>query len=266
MIEKIRMTLGFAFIVVSTLVLVPLQLVSLKTGLWPETVILKLWHRSILRALGIRVRVAGALSPQRPLLLASNHISWTDIGVLGSFADVHFIAKSEMGGWPVLGFLSKLQRTVFIDRERRRSSGAQANEIARRLAGGDVMVLFAEGTTGDGNMLLPFKSTLFGAASLAIAEGATDTVFIQPVAIAYTRLHGVPMGRRHRPMAAWIGLQDLGPHLKLLLAKGAMDAELRFGEPVAFSAGSGRKEVARLMESRVAELLQSALADPLPRK
>ncbi|KQZ12759.1 glycerol acyltransferase [Mesorhizobium sp. Root554] len=266
MIEKIRVALGFAFIVLSTSILAPLQLVSLKTGLWPETVILKLWHRSILRALGIRVRVTGALSPQRPLLLASNHISWTDINVLGSFADVNFIAKSEMEGWPMLGFLSRLQRTVFVDRERRRKSGDQANEIAGRLAAGDAMVLFPEGTTGDGNMLLPFKSTLFGAASMAISAGAAETIFIQPMAIVYTRVHGVPMGRRHRPMAAWIGLQDLGPHLKLLLAKGAMDAEVRFGEPIAFSAASNRKEVSRLMESRVAELLQSALADPLPSK
>ncbi|MDP1363256.1 hypothetical protein, partial [Klebsiella variicola] len=83
-----------------------------------------------------------------------------------------------------------------------------ANEIGARLAKGDAMVLFAEGTTGDGNMVLPFKTTLFGAASMAIAEGAADEVFIQPVAIAYTRLHGVPLGRRWRPVASWIGDQD----------------------------------------------------------
>jgi 1-acyl-sn-glycerol-3-phosphate acyltransferase len=126
------------------------------------------------------------------------------------------------------------------------------------------MVLFAEGSTGDGNLLLPFKSTLFGAASMALAEGAVDQVFIQPVAIVYTRLHGVPLGRRHRPIAAWIGDEDLMPHLKVLLAEGALDVEVHFGEPVPFSKGSNRKETSKLMESQVRAMMQAALAAPQP--
>jgi len=264
MIKKIRIFLALAFVVVSSLILVPLQILSMKTGWWPESVILKIWHSMIARALGLRIHVKGGLSSQRPLLIASNHISWTDIMVLGSFADVKFIARADMEGWPLIGMLSKLQRTVFIERERKRTSGDQASEIASRMAKGDAMVLFAEGSTGDGNVVLPFKSTLFGAASMAISEGAAETVFIQPVAIVYTRLHGAPLGRRHRPIAAWIGDQDLVPHLKVLLAEGALDAEVHFGEPIAFSKGSNRKETARLMETRVREMVQAALADPHP--
>lgn len=264
MIKKLRIFLALGLVVISSLVLVPLQILSMKTGLWPETVILKIWHSMILRALGMRVHVRGALAKQRPLLIAANHISWTDIMVLGSFADVKFIARADMEGWPLIGMLSKLQRTVFIERERKRTSGDQASEIGRRMAKGDAMVLFAEGSTGDGNSVLPFKSTLFGAASMAISEGAAEQVFIQPVAIAYTRLHGFPMGRRHRPMSAWIGDQDLMPHLKVLLAEGGLDAEVHFGEPVPFSKGSNRKETARLMEARVREMMQAALADPAP--
>lgn len=75
MVGKIRTVLAFAYVVLATLVLVPLQLISMKTGWWPETVILKIWHRAIARALGIRVHVRGSLSSQRPLLVASNHIS-----------------------------------------------------------------------------------------------------------------------------------------------------------------------------------------------
>ncbi|TIQ31108.1 MAG: 1-acyl-sn-glycerol-3-phosphate acyltransferase [Mesorhizobium sp.] len=264
MIKKLRIFLAFALVVAGTLVLVPLQLLAMKTRLWPETVVLKIWHAMILKALGMRVHVKGALAKQRPLLVAANHISWTDIMVLGSFVDVKFIARADMEGWPMIGMLSKLQRTVFIERERKRTSGDQASEIARRMAKGDAMVLFAEGSTGDGNLVLPFKSTLFGAASMAISEGVAEQVFIQPVAIAYTRLHGVPMGRRHRPMAAWIGDQDLMPHLKVLLAEGAVDAEVHFGDPVPFSKGSNRKETARLMEAKVREMMQAALADPRP--
>jgi 1-acyl-sn-glycerol-3-phosphate acyltransferase len=264
MIKKIRIFLALGLVVAGSLVLVPLQILSMKTGWWPETSILKIWHRVIIRALGIRIHVKGTLSDKRPLLVASNHISWTDIMVLGSFADVKFIARADMEGWPLIGMLSKLQRTVFIERERKRSSGDQASEIANRMAKGDAMVLFAEGSTGDGNMILPFKSTLFGAASMAISEGAAEQVFIQPVAIAYTRLHGVPLGRRHRPISAWIGDEDLMPHLKVLLAEGALDVEVHFGEPIAFAKGSNRKETARLMESQVREMMQAALADPRP--
>ncbi|QND58466.1 lysophospholipid acyltransferase family protein [Mesorhizobium huakuii] len=264
MIGKIRIFLALGLVVAGSLVLVPLQILSMKTGWWPETVILKIWHRLILRALGMHVHVKGTLSDKRPLLVAANHISWTDIMVLGSFADVKFIARADMEGWPLIGMLSKLQRTVFIERERKRSSGDQASEIASRMAKGDAMVLFAEGSTGDGNAVLPFKSTLFGAASMAISEGAAEQVFIQPVAIAYTRLHGVPLGRRHRPISAWIGDEDLMPHLKVLMAEGALDVEVHFGEPIAFAKGSNRKETARLMESQVREMMQGALADPRP--
>jgi len=264
MIKKIRIFLALGLVVVSSLILVPLQILSMKTGIWPETFILKIWHRIIVRALGMRIHVKGTLSNQRPLLVASNHISWTDIMVLGSMVDVKFIARADMEGWPLIGMLSKLQRTVFIERERKRSSGDQASEIANRMAKGDAMVLFAEGSTGDGNLLLPFKSTLFGAASMALAEGAVDQVFIQPVAIVYTRLHGVPLGRRHRPIAAWIGDEDLMPHLKVLLAEGALDVEVHFGEPVPFSKGSNRKETSKLMESQVRAMMQAAIADPLP--
>lgn len=264
MIGKIRIALAFAVVATSTAVLAPLQLLALKTGLWRETLMPRLWHRTIVRALGFRVHTHGALAAQRPLLVAANHVSWTDIVVLGSLADVNFIARADMQGWPLIGSLSRLQRTVFVERERRRTSGSQAGEIATRLGSGDAMVLFAEGTTGDGNMVLPFKSTLFGAASMAISEGAAGEVFVQPVAIAYTRLHGVPMGRRDRPLAAWIGDQDLGPHLLALLAEGAVDVEVHFGEPVTFSAASSRKETARLVGQRVAELMRSALDDPRP--
>jgi 1-acyl-sn-glycerol-3-phosphate acyltransferase len=206
-----------------------------------------------------RDRLVRAVRSGKPLLIAANHVSWTDIGVLGSLADVSFIAKSEMEGWPLMGWLSTLQRTVFVERERRHRSGEQATEIARRLKAGDAMVLFAEGTTGDGNALLPFKSTLFGAATMAVGKGGVEEVAIQPVAIAYTARHGMPLGRAGRMALSWIGDQDLVPHVAGLLKLGAVDVEVRFGEPVMFSAGSNRKEATRLVEARVKAMMQAAL-------
>lgn len=262
MITSIRIWLAFLWVAVGLAALLPLVSLGMRTGLYQPNRLRRWCHGLIVRALGFRVHVHGTIAPVRPLLLAANHISWTDVMVLASFNDVSFIAKSQMSRWPLIGWMARLQRCVFVERERKRKSGEQASEIATRLAAGDAMVLFAEGTTGDGNLILPFKSTLFGAAALAIDEGAVDQVFIQPVAISYTRLHGLPMGRQHRRVAAWIGDQDLLPHIKLLLAEGAVDVEVHFGEPVAFSAGTNRKETARRMEAQVRTMMQQALRGP----
>jgi 1-acyl-sn-glycerol-3-phosphate acyltransferase len=218
----------------------------------------RLWHRMVLRLLGLRVHVHGAPASARPLLIASNHVSWTDIMALGAAADVHFIAKAEVAGWPVFGMLAKLQRTLFIDRGQRRQAGAQADAVAARLADGVPLVLFAEGTTSDGHGVLPFKSTLFAAARGAMGGNGEETL-IQPVAIVYTRLHGMPMDRRHRMRASWIGDQSLLPHLASLLRHGGLEAELHFGEPVSFGPGTDRKQVAREVESRVRAMVSGVL-------
>jgi lyso-ornithine lipid O-acyltransferase len=259
MIGWIRIGLALLVVLTVTLILAPLQLFVLKAGFVDQGALPRLWHRIAVRALGLRIHVRGEIVRQRPLLIASNHISWTDIMIIGSLAEVMFIAKSDVAGWPVLGALSRLQRTMFVERERKGKSNHQAGEIAGRLARNDALVLFAEGSTGDGNHMLPFKSTLFGAARMVLDEGDTETVYIQPVAIAYTKLHGMPMGRQHRVVASWIGDSDLVPHLKEVLREGAMDVEVQFGEPLEFKAGSDRKQVTRRVEERVRAMMIEAL-------
>ncbi len=262
MIGWIRVIVGLPLIVLATVMVAIFQPIALKTGLFHEKYVPRYWHRLVLKVLGIRLRVYGEMAPVRPLLLASNHTSWADIMAIGSVADIHFIAKADMIHWPIMGWLVTLQRTVFVERQRRGRSGKQANEIGERLAAGDPMVLFAEGTTSDGNLLMPFNSTLFGAAKMALAAAPERKVYIQPVAIAYTRLHGMPMGRGKRGHVAWIGDQDLLPHLVDLLRLGAVDAEIHFGEPVTFDAGSNRKEAARIVEERVRAMFVDALHHP----
>lgn len=260
MIGSIRICITLLLFVAATLLMAPLQMLVLKTGLFLKPGTLpRWWHGVMVKVLGLRVHVQGQVATQRPLLIASNHISWTDVMVIGSLADVAFIAKSDVAGWPIFGALAKLQRTVFVERDRKGKSGDQAGEIAGRLAGNDVVVLFAEGSTGDGNHLLPFKSTLFGAARLALGHGNAETVYIQPVALAYTRLHGMPMGRQHRVVASWIGDADLVPHLLMLLREGAMDVEVQFGQPMAFTAASDRKRVTRRVEQQVGAMMTEAL-------
>lgn len=262
MIGLARTVLALVVMTILTLVMAPAQWFCVRTGACRGRPLLRFWHRMATRMLGLRIHVHGAMDARRPLMLAANHVSWADITVLAAVADVSFIAKSDMAGWPVFGWFSRMQRSVYVERERRRKSGEQAGEIASRLAEGDVMVLFAEGTTGDGTMMLPFKTTLFGAATMMLSASHHDEMWIQPVALAYTRVQGLPMGRRNRGLISWIGDQDLVPHLLGVLREGAIDVEVRFGEPVRFTGATGRKEAARLTEARVRAMLQAALATP----
>lgn len=235
--------IAYAVLILSivTIALLPLQLLGLWLDLPIRRRIPRLWHRVACQSIGIRVHVHGALEAQRPLLLIANHVSWKDILVLGSVADVAFIAKTEVRDWPIFGKLARLQKTVFVAREQKRSAGVQVNEIAERLAGGEVIVLFPEGTTSDGNRLLPIKSSLFGAASSAADQVPNQLVHVQPVAIAYTGIQGMAMGRYHRPVAAWPGSIGLLPSLVGLVKAGAIEVDVTFGEAMAFRKGDNRK-------------------------
>lgn len=258
-LATIRPALAILLVAGYTLPLMAWQEIALCTGWWSDRRAPRLWHRLTLLVLGIRVHVRGALATERPLLIACNHVSWIDILVLGSLADLHFIAKSEVRGWPLLGTFARLQRSVFIERERKRASPGQAREIANRLANGDPMVLFAEGTTSDGSRVLPFKSTLFGAARMALEALDTPHVLVQPVAIAYLRRDGLPLDRRERGVIAWIGDADFVSHLKMILRSGTIDVEVRFGTPIPFAVESDRKEVAKGAEAQVHRMLVEAL-------
>lgn len=259
MITWLRIAIGAIVLLAVTLLLLPFQLLGLRFNWKIRRFLPRLWHRVACRVLGIRVRVHGVLEAKRPLLLAANHASWKDILVLGSVADVVYIAKSEVRGWPVFGILARLQATIFVEREQRQKTGEKVNEIAERLAAGEIVVLFPEGTTSDGNRLLEVKSSLFGAAASAVPHAPDGIVHIQPVSIAYTGLHGMAMGRYHRPIAAWPGDIELMPHLMGILRAGAVDVDVDFGERVDYTRMSNRKAVSRTVEARIRAMLGARL-------
>jgi 1-acyl-sn-glycerol-3-phosphate acyltransferase len=222
----------------------------------------RLWQRFVCSLMGIRVTVIGEPASGRPLLLLSNHTSWLDIPILAGVAPVSFVAKKEVATWPVVGFLAKTQRSVFVDRERRGATGAHADEMAGRLSQGDILVLFAEGTSSDGNRVLPFRSALVGAAQRAIADGGSAT--IQPVAIAYRRMLGLPLGRQHKPLVAWYGGTDLLPHLKRVLSEGAIDVEIVFGPARTLTARDDRKQTTQQAGDTVRRLVAALNAGRSP--
>jgi 1-acyl-sn-glycerol-3-phosphate acyltransferase len=248
-----------AFVVAAiSIVGVPLQWISVKLRLPSRRWIPLLFHRICTRLFGLRVSVRGAPATERPLLLVANHSSWLDITVLTSILPVVFVAKSEIAGWPLFGLFAKLQRSVFVDRNRRQATGDVTRTIGARLAEGDPVVLFGEGKASDGNRVLPFRSALLGALREALGDGGRG--FVQPVSIAYTRLHGLPMGRQHRPMAAWYGGMSLLPHLLGVVREGAIDTVVSFGLPIEVEPGVDRKALARSTEDAVRRMTAAALS------
>jgi 1-acyl-sn-glycerol-3-phosphate acyltransferase len=245
-------------ILVATIVGVPLQWISIKLGLPLRRWIPCLYHRLILFVLGIHVSVRGTPAAERPLLFVSNHSSWIDILALSSITPLKFIAKSEVAGWPLFGLFAKLQRTVFVNRSKRQATVEVNREIAARLSEGDPVVLFGEGTSGDGNRVLPFRTALFGAVYQALGEHGR--AFLQPVSVAYTKLHGIPMGRQHRAIAAWHGDISLVPHLARVFRIGAIDVEVTFGAPVTVEASIDRKALALSLEDAVRRMHSASLA------
>ena len=256
----LRALLTAAFFFTVTPILIAVQWLLGKLGLPGWGFIASHYYRVLIWIMGIHVRVVGELVRHRAVLIVSNHVSWADILVTGSIAPVAFISKAEVADWPLVGITAKLQRTVFVDRARRHQTGDAIAEIVQRLAGGTSMVLFAEGTSSDGNRVLPFRSALMGAVKEVAARGGfAEPVLIQPMSICYTAINGIPMGRQHRPLIAWYGDIDFMPHLKTLMNKGAIDAVVTFGAPIAVDGAADRKAMTRQVEDAVRQITAATL-------
>ncbi len=244
-----------------TLPLIPFQAVSVAFGLRMAERIPVFYHRAACRILGIAIERRGAISRARPTLFVCNHTSYLDITVLGALIPGSFVAKTEVAGWPGFGLLAKLQRSVFIDR-RRRDAARERDAVAGRLAAGDNLILFPEGTSNDGNRVLPFKSALFAVAASPV-QGRP--LVVQPVSLAYSHLDGLPLGRHLRPLVAWYGDMEMAGHLWRLLGLGNLRATVIFHEPVTIEDFGSRKALAAHCEAAIASGVSEAVhrAGPL---
>lgn len=235
-------------------ILVPVQWLFIKLGLKAARWLPHYYHRLIAFIMGLRIHVHGDVDHKHPTLLVANHISWMDIIVFTAITPLSFVAKSEVDTWPGVRLLANMQRTIFVDREKRSDVHRTSSEIAERIEDGDVIVLFPEGTSSDGNRVLDFKSSLFSAASAA--DGATH---VQTISLAYTFLGGVPLGRRTRPLVAWYGDMEMAGHVWTLLKAGPLDVHVRIGEPMRLSDIGDRKQLAKvthgIIQDDMAELM-----------
>jgi lyso-ornithine lipid O-acyltransferase len=107
--------------------------------------------------------------------------------------------------------------------------------------------------------VLDFKSSLLGAATAALGDTPDGTVLLQPVAIAYTRIHGMAMGRQHRTIASWPGDVGIGPHLIGILREGGIDVDISFGPALAFDRSTNRKTATQSLRSVVRDMLSARL-------
>ena len=239
-----------------TLALMPVQLLALVFRSPLRKRLPQWYHRNTCRLLGIQIERHGRPSRRHPTLFVANHVSYLDIEVLGAMLRASFVAKAEVATWPIFSWLAKLQETVFVERRVHRAADHR-DEMSRRLEAGDDLILFPEGTSGDGNAILTFKSALF---SVAERRPHGNPLTVQPVSIAYTRLDGLPLGRYLRPFFAWYGDMELGSHLWHAISLGRLTVVVEFHEPVTLEQFGSRKALSDYCYQVVSRGVAAALS------
>jgi len=261
--RSLRAFFILATFLLSAAVVIPYQSIMLRFKIRGYKQTPLSYQKFLSRIFGIRVKIIGTPIHDCGGLMVSNHSSYLDILALGGVARVSFVAKSEVASWPLFGTFARLQRSVFVERERR-SKTAESRDLMRdRLLEGDVLVLFPEGTSDDGHRVLPFKSALMGAADSEIgkdANGRPIYVPVQPVSITYVAVHGIPMGRENRPLFSWYGDMELVDHLWEGLKTGPVDLVIEFHPPMTVDQVGGRKKLAAIAEDLVRRGQARALA------
>ena len=215
------------------------------------------WH-VYLRMIGIKVVVHGQWSQAQPTLFVSNHSSYLDVMILGSLIPGSFIAKRDIAHWPIVSLLAKkFNKTLFIERYRHHHAQQQRDVLCQHLLTRQNLILFPEGTTSDGNRVLPFKSSLFDCASTRI-DGLFITV--QPISITAIKLNDLPIARSFRPFYSWYGNMDLLTHMWVVFTCHRMTIEVVFHAPVTMDQFQHRKEMSKYCEQVITDDVVRALS------
>lgn len=205
------------------------------------------WAQTSAHVMGMRIKVRNE-PPTGSFLMVSNHLSYIDVIALGSQADCAFIAKSEVASWPVIGLICKTMDTIFIDRRLKRDIQRVTHEIDQTLRRGLGVVLFAEGTSTNGQSVLPFKTSLLDFA-------ARNQVPVHYASVSYV----VPSGETPADRSVcWWGDMTFPDHLFRLLRLPSFEADLVYGE-VPIVAGD-RRVLAAALWSAVSAQLRPALS------
>lgn len=233
--STLRLTLRLAALALTLAVLLLLH------GLWRLFRLPSPWPRVFLgsfgRIAGARARVSGT-PLRRDVVFLANHLSWVDIPVLAGATGTAFVAKAELAAIPLIGWLCTLNHTLFVRRSDRMGVAEQVASIARAVAEGWAVTMFPEGTTGDGQTLLPFKATL-----LAVLEPPPPGLMVQPVRLDY--------GPATTELA-WIGDETGQSHAARVFRRaGTFPVHLHFLDPFDPAAYAGRKAIAAEARRRI---------------
>lgn len=203
---------------------------------------------SISRIIGLSVRVIGRPLPHggRPIIYVCNHSSWLDIPAVGGVLQACFVAKDDVAGWPIISTVARLGRTIFVSRSRT-GTVRERDDMQARLAAGDDLILFPEGTSSDGARVLPFRSAFFAA-----AYGEAKPL-IQPVSIVFDRLAGLPVSHASRAVFAWYGDMTLAPHYWQVAQWHGKRATLLFHPPLDPADFADRKALTQAAWQAVAD-------------
>ena len=199
------------------------------------------WADDLLRALAIDVRQHGAPVADATLLVA-NHVSWLDTYAIHTSVAARFVAKSEVGTWPVIGTIARRFGTIFIRRGCIRSAARTVGALSEALCHGESVAAFPEATTSEGRELLPFFSAMFQAAVLTGAR-------VQPVALRYRDGVG-----RCTTAAAYVGEMSILDSLRLLVREPRLTVEVVFCPPID-PYGLSRRELAARSREAIAGAL-----------
>lgn len=212
-------------------------------------------YKGILAIADIKVAIRGQISPDRPLLVVSNHISYLDIAILGSAFSFRFTPKKEIASWPFIASVCRITDAIFIERKAEKFHES-LEAITAALNAKQVVSLFPEATTGNGIQLLPFKSGLF---HLADKPMAGEELKVQPAAIIYTHIRRLPIDSCQWPSIAWYGDMKLIPHLWDMLSLGRIDVTLEFLPPTAMKEqGGDRKRLSAYCQQAIADAIHKA--------
>lgn len=202
------------------------------------------WSARSLAIINVATRVHGAppVCGGRPRLVVSNHISWLDIQAIHAVWQVRFVAKSEVRGWPLIGWLSARTGTLFIER----GSGRHAARINESIHGafveGDAVGVFPEGTTTEGTRVGRFHASL-------LQPAVDEQALVCPVALRY-----LDAGGRLCLAASYVGDDSLFQSIVAILRQPGIVAELHFLAPID-AQGRSRRELALLTRQAIAEKL-----------
>ncbi len=261
MVGNLRMVLRLVLVLAWTLPCMVVQMVLLQLQGNAKVRFAQIYWRGVAFILGLHLTVKGEVTPDRPVVFTANHCTWIDIVALGAVLPGCFVAKGDIANWPFVSWVAKLGRTVFVSRSKA-TLEQERDMMSARLAAGDNIILFPEGTTSDGMRVLPFQSSF-----LVIAQSHAKPV-IQPVTIVYDRLDGLPVQRRDRPVISWYGDMDMASHYPGIGRRKSLGATLILDPAIQVGTFANRKALSAALEARLAanaaRLRQGRAAVPAP--